>query len=56
VCGLLGTARDGHVELYLLRAWSASDTTEWFTGEIRGDTIVGSYRRAGGIARFVRRR
>jgi hypothetical protein len=56
VCGLLGTARDGRVELYLLRAWSAKDTTEWFTGEIRGDTIVGSYRRAGGIARFVRRR
>jgi hypothetical protein len=58
VCGLLGTARagDGRIELFFLRAWSAKDTNETFTGEIRGDTIVGSYRRFGGTARYVRQR
>ena len=54
VCGLLGTVRDGQVDLALLGAWSAKDTTERFIGEIRGDTIVGSYRGFGGIVRFVR--
>jgi hypothetical protein len=54
VCGLLGTVRNGHVELALLSAWSARDTTEMFTGEVRGDTIVGSYRGFGGIVHFVK--
>jgi hypothetical protein len=54
LCGVLGSARDGHVELQLLSAWSARDTTDTFVGELRGDTLVGSYRFAGGIARFVR--
>jgi hypothetical protein len=36
--------------------WSAADTVEVLTGEIRGDTIVGQYRGFGGIARFVKRR
>ena len=56
VCGVLGTTRDGHIELALLSGWSATDTMEVFTGEIRGDTIVGSYRGLGGVARFVRQR
>ena len=54
-CGLLGTVKDGRLELSLLTAWSARDTSDVFTGEIRGDTIVGSYRGFGGIAHFVRR-
>lgn len=54
VCGLLGTARGGHVELAFLRNWFAGDTAEYMTGELRGDTIVGRYRGHGGIARFVR--
>jgi hypothetical protein len=54
--GLLGTVKKGKVELSFLRNWSASDTVEVFTGEIRGDTIVGSYRGFGGIAHFVRQR
>lgn len=54
VCGLLGTARNGRIELALLRDWYARDTVEIFTGEIRGDTIVGSFRLAGGIAHFVK--
>jgi hypothetical protein len=56
VCGLLGTVRDGQVKLALLSAWSARDTTEIFTGELRGDTLVGSYRGFGGIAHFVKQR
>ena len=54
VCGLLGTARRGHIELAFLRDWFAGDTAELLTAELRGDTIVGSYRGHGGIARFVR--
>jgi hypothetical protein len=54
-CGLLGTVRDGQIELALLRDWSARDTAEVFNGEIRGDTIVGFYRGQGGPVRFVRR-
>jgi hypothetical protein len=54
--GLFGTAQGSRVELYFLHAWSATDTVQTFTGEIRGDTIVGSYRGFGGNARFVRRR
>ena len=54
VCGMLGTARNGHIEIAFLRAWSARDTTEYLTGELRGDTIVGRYRGFGGVARFVR--
>ena len=55
-CGLLGTVKDDRLELALLTAWSARDTSDVFTGEIHGDTIVGSYRGFGGIAHFVRRR
>ena len=56
VCGLVGTVRDGQVKLALLSAWSERDTTEIFTGELRGDTLVGSYRGFGGIAHFVKQR
>jgi hypothetical protein len=52
--GLLGTVRNGRIELALLNGWSARDTAEVFTGEIRGDTIVGEYRLSGGPVRFVR--
>ena len=55
-CGLLGSARNGQVELALLRDWSARDTVEMFVGEFRGDTMVGTYRGAGGNARYVKRR
>jgi hypothetical protein len=48
--------RDRQVTLALLSAWSARDTTEIFTGELRGDTLVGSYRGFGGIAHFVKQR
>jgi hypothetical protein len=55
-CGVLGTAQNGRVTLNFLRNWSASDTAEVLTGEIRGDTIVGQYRTAGGFAHFVKQR
>jgi hypothetical protein len=56
-CGMLGASRDGRtIELYFLDEWSATDTTEVLTGEIRGDTIVGSFRGFGGIVHFVKQR
>ena len=55
VCGLLGSVKNGHVELAFLPAWSARDTAEFFSGDLRGDTLVGRYRGAGGLVRFVRR-
>ncbi len=53
-CGLLGTTQGNRVDLVFLRDWYASDTAEVFTGEIRGDTIVGRYRGIGGVGRFVK--
>jgi hypothetical protein len=55
-CGMLGSVKDGRIELAMLNGWSARDTTEWFTGEVRGDTIVGSYRLSGGIVKFAKQR
>ena len=52
--GLLGTNTKGKVELSFLRNWSSTDTVEVFRGELRGDTLVGSYRGFGGIAHFVK--
>ena len=54
VCGLLGSTRNGQIELVFLRDWFANDTAEVMRGQIRGDTIVGTYRGFGGIARFTR--
>jgi hypothetical protein len=56
VCGLLGTAKDGRVELELLREWSPTETRDRFIGELRGDTLVGTFRGLGGNVRFVKRR
>jgi hypothetical protein len=54
--GVLGTARNGQIELALLRRWSARDTIDIFTGEVRGDTIAGRFRGSGGVVHFVRQR
>jgi len=54
VCGFLGSARDGHVELALLKDWSGADTVEVFNGQLFGDTLVGVFRFGGGPFRFVR--
>ena len=55
-CGVLGAAKDGQVELTFLRWWSARDTAATFVGELRGDTLVGTYRGLGSPARFLRER
>jgi hypothetical protein len=55
-CGLLGTVGNGRIELAFLGGWSATDTVETLTGEIRGDTIVGGYRGFGGRVHFVKQR
>lgn len=52
--GMLGTARTGRIEFALLYGWSARDTVDVFTGELRGDTIIGAFRLFGGPVRFVR--
>jgi hypothetical protein len=54
ICGLLGTSRDGHVQLALLKDWSGADTVEVFNGQFFGDTLVGAFRFGGGPFRFVR--
>jgi len=54
LCGVLGSARNGQVELQFLSGWSARDTVETFVGELRGDTLVGKFRGAGGVGKFVR--
>jgi len=56
VCGLLGSAQGGQIELQMLTAWSARDTADTFVGELRGDTLVGKFRFAGGIAHYVKER
>ena len=55
-CGVLGKVRGTTVSLGILQGWFASDTMDVFTGQVRGDTIVGSYRGYGTISKFVRRR
>ena len=52
-CGVLGTVHGSRVTLAMLGGWFASDTVDRFTGDLRGDTLVGAYQ-LGGSARFVR--
>jgi hypothetical protein len=54
VCGLLGTARDGQIELALLNDWSGRDTVEVFDGTLQADTLIGFFRGGGGPFKFVR--
>jgi hypothetical protein len=54
VCGVLGSAKDGHVELALLKDYSGADTVEVFEGRLTGDTLIGVFRFNGGPFRFVR--
>jgi hypothetical protein len=54
VCGLLGTARDGQIELALLNDWSGRDTVEVFDGTLKADTLTGFFRGGGGPFKFVR--
>jgi hypothetical protein len=56
VNGVLASTKDGKIDVAFLCSWFARDTVEMFSGEIRGDTIVGRYRGLGGQARFVKQR
>ena len=38
------------------KGWSARDTVDLFTGTVKGDTLVGTYRFRGGPFHFVRKR
>lgn len=54
--GVLGTQIGNRVVLALLANQSAFDTVTVFTGELRGDTLVGTFEDRPGPALFVRRR
>jgi len=54
-CGVLGTIKNGHIELAMLSDWFANDTADYFIGSLRGDTLAGTYVRSGVAARYVRR-
>jgi hypothetical protein len=56
ICGMLGTARDGKIELALLKDWSGRDTIDVFDGTQQADSITGFFRFGGGPFRFVRQR
>lgn len=53
-CGLFGTVRGNTVEIALLKDWSGADTVEVFDAQLRGDTLVGTYRFGGGPFHYVR--
>jgi hypothetical protein len=61
-CGLFGTVQGSAVTIALLetgletKGWSARDTVDLFTGTVKGDTLVGTYRFKGGPFHFVRKR
>jgi hypothetical protein len=61
-CGLFGTVQGSAVTIALLetgletKGWSARDTVDLFTGSVKGDTLVGTYRFKGGPFHFVRKR
>lgn len=52
---ITGTHLDGKVKLVYLRSQAFSDTVEILSGELRGDTIAGTFSK-GAPARYVRRR
>lgn len=52
--GIVGQQLGSTVTIALLVNQVAADTLDLFTGELRGDTLVGTYRRAGGTTRLVR--
>jgi hypothetical protein len=52
--GILGQQIGTSVTLALLLNQLSGDTAEVFTGELRGDTLTGSYRKNGGTVVFLR--
>jgi hypothetical protein len=52
--GILGQQIGTSVTLALLLNQLSGDTVDVFTGELRGDTLTGRYRKSGGTAVFLR--
>lgn len=52
--GILGQQFGSTITLALLANQLSGDTIDVFTGELRGDTLAGSYRKNGGAAVFLR--
>lgn len=53
-CGMLGTIKNGAFRLAMLSSWTARDTVDLFVGQLRGDTLDGSFAIQGGAAKFAR--
>jgi hypothetical protein len=56
ICGVLGTAQNGRVELAFLKDFSGPDTLDVFDATFYGDTLIGVFRFGGGPFRYVRQR
>jgi len=54
--GVLGRRLGNSVTLALLASQSATDTNAVFTGELRGDSLIGSYKNRAGTVTFVKSR
>ena len=52
--GIIGQQLGSTITLALLVNQLAGDTVDVFTGELRGDTLTGTYRKNGGTAVFLR--
>ncbi|MGE5101486.1 MAG: DUF4249 family protein [Deltaproteobacteria bacterium] len=52
--GILGQQLGSSITLALLANQLSGDTVDVFTGELRGDTLSGSYRKNGGTSVFLR--
>lgn len=51
---VMGTFRNGELRLAFLRSQTSRDTAELFVGQLRGDSLLGTFR-LGAPGRFVRR-
>jgi len=54
--GMLGVQLGSSISVALLAGQVASDTVAVFTGELRGDSLIGAYRNRSGTTIFVRAR
>jgi hypothetical protein len=54
ICGVLGSAQGGHIELAFLKDFSGRDTLDVFDATLYGDSLIGVFRFGGGPFRYVR--
>lgn len=54
ICGVLGSAHGGQIEVAFLKDFSGADTLDVMDATLYGDTLVGVFRFGGGPFRYVR--